>query len=133
MRRSLLVLAMAGAFVAGPLTAQTPQRDLDNTAASRGCIASLRYFYPSDAAASLACFAVHGVRQTRSARASEQLESVLKALFSPLGPGIDIGRTLSAFRHRKAAVRVGRSNRQRAAKAWRSRQCGFARPIALPR
>jgi hypothetical protein len=98
MRRSLLVLAMAGAFVAGPLTAQTPQRDLDNTAAFARLYSVVRYFYPSDAAASLAWnrFAAHGVRQTRAARASEQLESALKALFSPLGPGIDIGRTLSA-------------------------------------
>ena len=98
MRRSLLVLTMAGAVVAGPLTAQTPPRNLDNTAAFARLFSVVRYFYPSDAAASLAWnrFAVHGVRQARAAASSQQLESTLKALFSPLGPGIDIGRALPA-------------------------------------
>jgi hypothetical protein len=89
---------MAGAFAAGPLTAQTPQRDLDNTAAFARLYSVVRYFYPSDAAASIAWnrFAVHGVRQARAAGTSEQLASVLTTLFSPLGPGIVIGRTLPA-------------------------------------
>ncbi len=93
-----MVLAIAGVAVAVPLTAQTPQRDLDNTAAFARLYGVVRYFYPSDAAASLAWnrFAVHGVRQVRAAGTSAQLEAALKTLFSPLGPGIDIGSTLPA-------------------------------------
>ena len=96
MRRSLWVLAIAAGFAAVSLAAQTPQRDLDNTAVFARLYGVVRYFYPSDAAASLAWnrFAVHGVRQVRAARTSAELESALKALFAPLGPGIDIGRTL---------------------------------------
>ena len=96
MRRSLAVLAIAVGFLALPLTAQTPPRDLDTTAAFARLYGVVRYFYPSDAAATLAWnrFAVHGVKQVRAARTSAELESALKTLFEPLGPGIDIGRTL---------------------------------------
>ena len=96
MRRALWVLAIAAGFTAFPLTAQTPQRDLDNTAAFARLYGVVRYFYPSDAAASLAWnrFAVHGVRHVRAARTGAELESALKTLFAPLGPGIDIGGTL---------------------------------------
>jgi hypothetical protein len=57
-----------------------------------------RYFYPSDAAASLDWdrFAVYGVARVRAAPERAGLGAALRALFSPLGPGIEIGPTLSA-------------------------------------
>ena len=98
MRRSLVVLAIAAGFVAIPVAAQTRlPRDLDNVAAFARLYGVVRYFYPSDAAASLAWnrFAVHGARLVRAARTTADLETSLKTLFAPLGPGIDIGRTLA--------------------------------------
>ena len=97
MRRSLVVLLVAAGFAAIPVAAQPPQpRDLDNAAAFARLYGVVRYFYPSDAGASLAWnrFAVHGVRLVRAARTTTELERSLKALFAPLGPGIEIGRTL---------------------------------------
>jgi Peptidase family S41 len=96
MRRSLVVLALAASFVATTLTAQPTPRDLDNTVAFARLYGVVRYFYPSDAAAALAWnrFAVHGVRQVRAARTSAELESALETLFAPLGPGIEIARSL---------------------------------------
>jgi C-terminal processing protease CtpA/Prc len=98
MRRSLLLLALVASVVATTLTAQTTPRDLDNTAAFARLYGVVRYFYPSDVAASLAWnrFAVHGVRQVRAARTTTELESALKTLFAPIGPGIEIARTLTA-------------------------------------
>jgi Peptidase family S41 len=96
MRRSLVVLALAASFVATTLTAQPAPRDLDNTVAFARLYGVVRYFYPSDAAAALAWnrFAVHGVQKVRGTRTSTELESALKTLFAPLGPGIEIARTL---------------------------------------
>lgn len=56
----------------------------------------VRYFYPSDAAAALDWdrFAVLGVKRTRAASDAKALAAALEALFSPLGPGIEIGTRL---------------------------------------
>ena len=56
----------------------------------------MRYFYPSDAAAALDWnrFAVHGVSQVRISPDARSLETTLKGLFSPLGPGVVIARAL---------------------------------------
>src|SRR5690349_11478130 len=96
MRRRLVVSAIAASFVAATLTAQTAARDLDNTVALARVYGVIRYFYPSDAAASVAWnrFAVYGVRHVRAARTHTELESALNTLFAPLGPGIEIKRTL---------------------------------------
>ena len=56
----------------------------------------VRYFYPSDAAASLDWnrFAIHGVKQVRDARDGKALAAALLRLFGPLGPGIEVGEKL---------------------------------------
>jgi hypothetical protein len=81
-----------------PATAQTPAQEIDNVAAFARLYGVVRYFYPSDAAAALDWngFAVHGVNQVRRATSPEALDSALETLFTPLGPGIEIGSTLSA-------------------------------------
>jgi hypothetical protein len=68
-----------------------------NVAAFARLYGAIRYFYPSDAAAALDWdrFAVLGVGRTRSARDVGALETTLKELFAPLGPGIEIGAALS--------------------------------------
>ena len=52
--------------------------------------------YPSDAASGLDWngFAVYGVKRVREARDVRQLETTLRDLFRPLGPGIEIGKGL---------------------------------------
>ena len=79
-----------------PLSGQEPRREIANVAAFARLYGAVRYFYPSDAAASLDWdrFAVHGVKQARAARDARALEATLKALFGPLGPGIVIGDSL---------------------------------------
>lgn len=96
MRRSLVVLALTVGVVASTHTAQTTPRDLDNAAALARLYGVVRYFYPGDAAVALEWnrFAVLGVQKVRGARTSTELESALKTLFAPLGPGIEIARTL---------------------------------------
>ena len=86
----LLSLAVAA-------TAQMPTQEIENVAAFARLYGVVRYFHPSDAAATLDWnrFAVHGVSQVRRARSPQALESTLNALFTPLGPGIEIGSTLS--------------------------------------
>ena len=56
----------------------------------------VRYFYPSDASASLDWnrFAIHGAKQVRGARDVTALQATLQRLFSPLGPGIEISQNL---------------------------------------
>src|SRR5215467_3357738 len=91
----IIVIAVT---VAG-LTAQVPsasQREIENVAAFARLFGVVRYFYPSDAAASLEWnrFAVYGVRRVRAAEDSAALEEALKELFTPLGPNIEIATSL---------------------------------------
>ena len=69
---------------------------LDNAAAFARLYGVVRYFYPSDASASLDWnrFAIHGVKQVRGARDTKALQATLLGLFSPLGPGIEISQNL---------------------------------------
>lgn len=93
--RSVMVLAL----IAAPVSAQ-PSVEADNVAAFARLYGVARWFYPSDAAASLDWnrFAIDGVRRVRLARTPAQLESTLRALFEPLGPGLEIRTTLPAKR-----------------------------------
>jgi hypothetical protein len=90
----IAIFLVAFATAAG---SQTPAQEIDNVAAFARLYGVVRYFYPSDAAAALDWnrFAVHGVSQVRPARSPEELERALNALFTPLGPGIEIAPTLS--------------------------------------
>jgi hypothetical protein len=94
--RSLAVVVLALAAVQ-PISAQ---QEIDNVAAFARLYGVVRWFYPSDAAAGLDWnrFAIHGVSQVKSARTPADLEQTLEALFTPLGPGIEIGTTLPAKR-----------------------------------
>lgn len=58
----------------------------------------VRYFYPGDAGVTVDWnrFAVHGVERVRRAADTAALETALRELFTPLGPGIEIGRSLSS-------------------------------------
>ncbi|MDZ4259858.1 MAG: S41 family peptidase [Gemmatimonadales bacterium] len=72
------------------------QQQVENVAAFARLYGVTRWFYPSDAAATLDWnrFAVEGVRRVRDARSPKELEATLNELFTPLGPGIVIGTTL---------------------------------------
>ena len=75
---------------------QAPGQAIDNAAAFARLYGVVRYFYPSDASAALDWngFAIHGAKQVRGARDAKALQSTLQRLFSPLGPGIQIGPNL---------------------------------------
>jgi hypothetical protein len=72
------------------------QQEIEHVAAFARLYGVTRYFYPSDAAASLDWnrFSVHGVHQVRSAPDAAALETTLERLFAPLGPGIVVDATL---------------------------------------
>jgi len=95
--RQLFITFLLAATVFGtPASGRVPRQDIDNVATFARLYGVVRYFYPSDAAANLDWnrFAVHGVKQVRAAPDARGLETTLKALFSPLGPGIGIGQRL---------------------------------------
>lgn len=91
---------MIAALIAIVLPARllVAQQEIENVAAFARLYGATRWFYPSDAAATLDWnrFAVHGVSRARSARSAAELEKTLEALFTPLGPRIDIGTSLPA-------------------------------------
>jgi C-terminal processing protease CtpA/Prc len=55
----------------------------------------VRYFHPSDAAASVPweAFVVHGIRQAKSARSTDELRRVLERLFHPIAPTVQVFAT----------------------------------------
>jgi hypothetical protein len=75
-------------------------REIENVAAFARLYGVVRFFYPSDAAASVDRdrFAVDGVARVRTASDRSVLASRLRELVAALGPGIEIGPTLSPFR-----------------------------------
>src|SRR5262245_66588642 len=94
----LFPIIVMTATVAG-FTAQVPsapQREIENVAAFARLFGVVRYFYPSDAAASLDWnrFAIYGVRRLRAAEDSAVLKATLEELFTPLGPNIEIAPSL---------------------------------------
>lgn len=94
MRRVLTFLA-AGAICVPALHAQN---EAENVAAFARLYGVARWFYPSDAAAGLDWnrFAVHAVSRVRGAQTPADLERALEELFTPLGPGIEVGTRLQA-------------------------------------
>jgi len=74
-------------------------REIGNTAAFARLYGVVRFFYPSDAAASLDWnrVAIDGVARIRTAPDVDTLASHLRAMFAPLGPGIEIVSSLPAF------------------------------------
>ena len=92
---SSFVAVLYVALVAAPISAQQTT-EIDNVAAFARLYGVTRWFYPSDAAAALDWdrFAIEGIRRVRGARTQAQLETRLKQLFAPLGPGIEIGAAL---------------------------------------
>jgi hypothetical protein len=113
---SLALIAIAS-IAPAPLAAQ---QEVDNVAAFARLYGVARWFYPSDAAAALDWnrFAVHGVSRAKSARTPAELERTLEELFTPLGPGIEIGAALPPKR--------SPGNRDASLIAWRYRGPGFA-------
>jgi hypothetical protein len=110
-------LIIAFTSLALPLSAQ---QEIDNVAAFARLYGVARYFYPSDAAAALDWnrFAVYGVSRVKAARTPAALETTLEELFTPLGPGIEIGTTLPPRRPP--------GNRDAALVAWRYRGAGMS-------
>lgn len=95
-RRLSFAVAVGVIAFCVPVFTQVPRQEIDNVAAFARLYGVVRYFYPSDAAASLDWnrFAVYGVKQAHAARDAQALEATLKALFGPLGPGVEIGSRL---------------------------------------
>jgi peptidase S41-like protein len=89
----------AVAIAAAGQPGRAPRREIDNVAAFAQLYGVARFFYPGDAAASLDWdrFAVDGVARVRTAPDANELASRLRALFVPLGPGIEIGPTLAPY------------------------------------
>ena len=89
----LLLTSLGGAL---SVSGQAPQQAVDNAVAFARLYGVVRYFYPSDAAASLDWnrFAIHGMKQVRAAGDASALEAALLRLFGPLGPGIEVSGKL---------------------------------------
>ena len=116
MLRSVFSLMTVSVAVVAVWVGSTPSPEVENVAAFARLYGVARYFYPSDAAAELDWnrFAVHGVAQVRGAPDAAALGDALQALFSSLGPGIEVdtelpdaeamsgsGERLVACRHRR--------------------------------
>jgi hypothetical protein len=125
MRALLITLLLAVTPFGAPESERAPRREIDNVVTFARLYGVVRYFYPSDAAASLEWdrFAVHGVKVVRAARDRKELETSIEALFSPLGPGIEIGATLPA------PANVGKGDRSLI--AWRYLGPGVAAPTGF--
>ena len=79
-----------------PALGHALEQAVDNVAAFARMYGVVRYFGPSDAAATLDWdrFAVHGVQQVRASPDAPALQKTLHALFSPLTPRLEIGSRL---------------------------------------
>jgi hypothetical protein len=94
MRIAVFVVILA----ATASSAQTPSdaQQVQHVAAFARLYGVVRYFHPGDAGVMVDWnrLAVHGVARVRRAADTASLETALRELFTPLGPGIDIGRSL---------------------------------------
>ena len=95
MRQLLIALLLAAAVLGTSASGQAPQQEFDNAVAFARLYGVVRYFYPSDASASLDWnrFAIHGAKQVRGARDTKALQATLQGLFSPLGRASKSART----------------------------------------
>jgi len=93
----IAVAASVAATLAAPASPPPPDRQVANVVAFARLYGVMRYFYPSDTAASIDWdrLAIVGVGRVRNAPDTARLREALEALFQPLGPGIEIGATLS--------------------------------------
>ncbi len=98
MRPLLLTVLLAATAFGAPASGRGVRPEVDNVATFARLYGVVRYFYPSDAAAGLDWdrFAVLGVQRVRAAPDARRLAATLDALFSPLGPGIEIAEILPA-------------------------------------
>lgn len=94
---TLLATLAALAAMAAPQP-HTPSPD-ERVAAFARLYGVVRYFYPGDSAQSVDWdrFAVAGVADARGAADTHDLQRRLRALFGPLGPGIDVVAEDAAF------------------------------------
>lgn len=96
MRSVVAPLLLAATALGAVASGRTSRQEIENVATFARLYGVVRFFYPSDIAASLDWdrFAVYGVKQVRAALDGDGLKTTLDALFSPLGPGIEIGASL---------------------------------------
>ena len=92
----LAVLVVAGSPARAAERLPYPEHEVANVAAFARLYGVARYFYPSDAAATLDWnrFAVLGVSKARYAKDPGELRNTLLRLFSPLGPGFEVASRL---------------------------------------
>jgi hypothetical protein len=95
MRIAIFVVTLAAAALSAQ-TSRPAQQEIEHLAAFARLYGVVRYFYPGDAGVRLDWnrFAVHGVARVRRATDTATLETALRELFTPLGPGIEIGQSL---------------------------------------
>jgi hypothetical protein len=98
MRHLILTLLLTTTALGAAPAQDVVNRELENVSAFARLYGVTRYFYPSDTAARLDwdAFAVQGVREVRQAPDRRTLQAQLETLFAPLGPGIQIGESLTA-------------------------------------
>ena len=120
------ILSTAALCVLVCATSSAAQQQVENVAAFARLYGVARWFYPSDAAATLDWnrFAVEGVRRVRGARTSAELEATLEELVTPLGTGIEIGASLPAMRPA--------GSRDPALVAWHYRGAGMSETATGP-
>jgi hypothetical protein len=95
MRIAVLVVTLAATALSAQ-TARPAQQEIEHLAAFARLYGVVRYFYPGDAGVAVSWnrFAVHGVARVRRVTDTATLETALRELFTPLGPGIEVGRSL---------------------------------------
>ena len=95
MRIAIFVVTLSATAFSGQ-TPRPDQQEIERLAAFARLYGVVRYFYPGDVGVTVDWnrFAVHGVARVRRATDTASLESALRELFTPLGPGIEIGRSL---------------------------------------
>lgn len=96
MRIATIVITLAATALSAQLP-RTSQQEIYQIAAFARLYGVVRYFYPGDAGVTVDWnrFAVHGVSRVRRATDAATLEAALRELFTPFGPGIEVGRSLS--------------------------------------
>ena len=120
------LLKSAGLCVIACASPASAQQQIENVAAFARLYGVARWFYPSDAAATLDWnrFAVEGVRRVRDASTSVELGTTLRELFTPLGPHIEIGASLPAQRPT--------GSRDPSLVAWHYRGAGISENVPGP-
>ncbi|MBD3333337.1 hypothetical protein GF356_10845 [candidate division GN15 bacterium] len=92
----IVLAALIVVTVAPGAIALSSDEQLENTIAFARLYGYVRFFYPSDEAASVdwEAFAVVGAEETKGARDSKELERILLELFVPVAPSLEISTRL---------------------------------------